>query len=123
MANIKSAIKRVEVAERNRVRNKTWRSAIRTVRNTVEETAKLTDVEKANEALKQAYKTIDQAVSKGILHKNSAARKKSKLALGLAKMGSNAGQPTKTAAKSKSKPASTKAKAAAKATKSKKTSK
>jgi small subunit ribosomal protein S20 len=78
--NIKSAIKRVDVAERNRVRNRSWKSAVRTVRNEVADSVKVADVKKASEALKNAYATIDRAVSKGILHKNSAARKKSGLA-------------------------------------------
>jgi small subunit ribosomal protein S20 len=78
--NIKSAIKRVDVAERNRVRNKSWKSAVRTVRNEVADSVKVADTKKASEALKNAYTVIDKAVSKGILHKNSAARKKSVLA-------------------------------------------
>jgi small subunit ribosomal protein S20 len=88
--NIKSAIKRVEVAERNRVRNKSWRSAIRTVRNEVTDSVKVADKTKAAEALKNAYQVIDKAVSKGILHKNSAARKKSRLAHQLLKIASKA---------------------------------
>lgn len=80
MPNIKSAIKRVDVAERNRVRNRSWKSAVRTVRNEVTDSVKVADVKKAGEALKNAYEVIDKAVSKGILHKNSAARKKSQLA-------------------------------------------
>ncbi len=85
--NIKSAIKRVEVAERNRLRNKSWKSAIRTVRNEVTDSVKVADKTKAAEALKNAYQVIDKAVSKGILHKNSAARKKSRLAIQLLKIG------------------------------------
>ncbi len=80
MPNIKSAIKRVEVAERNRVRNRSWKSSVRTVRNEVTDSVKVADVKKAGEALSHAYEVIDKAVSKGILHKNSAARKKSALA-------------------------------------------
>ncbi len=81
MPKIKSAIKRVEIAERNRASNRAWKSSVRTVRNHVAETlkssAKKTDAEKS---LSQAYKTIDMAVSKGVLHKNAAARQKSNLA-------------------------------------------
>ena len=80
MPNIKSAIKRVDVAERNRVRNRSWKSAVRTVRTEVADSVKVADVKRASEALKNAYAIIDRAVSKGILHKNSAARKKSVLA-------------------------------------------
>ncbi|MDR3612367.1 MAG: 30S ribosomal protein S20 [Candidatus Obscuribacterales bacterium] len=86
MPNIKSAIKRVEVAERNRLRNRSWKSAIRTQRNEVESSVKVADPAKASEALKGAYSIIDKAVSKGILHKNSAARKKSRLAAQILKL-------------------------------------
>ncbi len=81
MPKIKSAIKRVEVAERNRASNRAWKSSVRTVRNQVTETlkssAKKADAQKS---LSQAYKVIDTAVSKGVLHKNAAARQKSTLA-------------------------------------------
>lgn len=80
MPNIKSAIKRVEVAERNRQRNRSWKSAVRTARNNVEEACDKADAKLAAEALKEAYSVIDMAVSKGVLHKHSAARKKSQLA-------------------------------------------
>ena len=86
--NIKSAIKRVKVSERNRVRNKSWRSAVRTVRSQVIDLVKIADQEKAAEALKNAYQVIDKAVSKGILHRNSAARKKSRLAEQVLRLGS-----------------------------------
>jgi small subunit ribosomal protein S20 len=78
--NIKSAKKRVLVAERNRVRNKTWKSAVRTVRNNVADAVKSTSAKDANAALSQAYEVIDKAVAKGVLHKNAAARRKSRLA-------------------------------------------
>lgn len=80
MPNIKSAKKRVLVAERNRVRNRTWKSAVRTVRNNVVDAVKSTSAKDANAALSQAYEVIDKAVAKGVLHKNAAARRKSRLA-------------------------------------------
>jgi small subunit ribosomal protein S20 len=86
--NIKSAIKRVEVAERNRVRNKSWKSAVRTVRNELAESVKSGDPKKASNSLHKAYQVIDKAVSKGILHKNSAARKKSRMASQVLKLSS-----------------------------------
>lgn len=88
MPNIKSAIKRVEVAERNRQRNKSWKSAVRTARNEVADSVKGGDPKKASAALSKAYQVIDKAVVKGILHKNSAARKKSRLASQLLKLSS-----------------------------------
>ncbi len=101
MPNIKSAIKRVVVAERNRVRNKSWRSAVRTVRNEVIDLVKVADTQKSQEALKNAYRIIDKAVSKGILHKNSAARKKSRLAAQVLKLGHQPEKATKAKAKTK----------------------
>jgi len=78
--NIKSAKKRVLVSERNRLRNKTWKSAIRTVRNHVADAVKSTSEKDAKVALNHAYEVIDKAVAKGVLHKNAAARRKSRLA-------------------------------------------
>ena len=80
MPKIKSAIKRVEVAERNRERNRSWKSAIRTVRTNVINACKSNDKNLAVTALQKAYAVIDRAVSKGIEHDNTAARKKSRLA-------------------------------------------
>lgn len=79
MPRIKSAIKRVDVAERNREKNRTWKSSIRTARNKVEESLKSDDSKVGEEALKNAFSQIDRAVSKGVLHKNTAARRKSRL--------------------------------------------
>jgi small subunit ribosomal protein S20 len=78
--NIKSAIKRVKVSERNRLRNKAWRSSVRTARTKVVDTLKGGTTENLEKALQNAYKVIDMAVSKGVLHKNAAARRKSRMA-------------------------------------------
>jgi len=78
MPNIKSAKKRVLVAERNHARNVAVKSRIKTAVKKVIES--LTDnKDKVQELLNNAYKLLDKAVSKGILHKNTAARKKSRL--------------------------------------------
>ncbi len=79
MPNIKSAIKRVKVAERNRVKNRSWRTSIRSARTEVAASIGKKK-EDSQTALSNAYKVIDMAVSKGILHKNAAARRKSSLA-------------------------------------------
>ncbi len=79
MPNIKSAIKRVKVAERNRESNRAWRTSVRSARTEVATTS--TNKEACQKALNKAYKVIDMAVSKGVLHKNAAARRKSRLAL------------------------------------------
>lgn len=79
MANIKSAQKRILVAERNHERNVAFKSSIKTAVKKVLESLKDGQLEVAKENLKQAHRLYDKAVGKGILHKNTAARKKSKL--------------------------------------------
>lgn len=81
MANIKSAKKRVLIAERNRVRNVAFKTSIKTALKKVLELAKGEDTEALNVAVSRAYQLCDKAVSKGVLHKNTAARKKSRLVL------------------------------------------
>ena len=81
MANIKSAKKRVLIAERNRVRNVAFKTSIKTALKKVLELAKGEDAEALNAAISRAYQLCDKAVSKGVLHKNTAARKKSRLVL------------------------------------------
>lgn len=78
MPNIKSAKKRVLVSEANNQRNKAYRSALRTAVKKADAAIESKDVNAA-EAVKVAVKKIDQAASKGILHKNNAAHKKSAL--------------------------------------------
>ena len=77
MANIKSQIKRNRQNEVRRLRNKQARSEIQTRTKTVLAAAQ--GGEETAESLKAAIKRIDSAVSKGVLHKNTAARKKSRL--------------------------------------------
>ena len=79
MANIKSSKKRVLIAERNRLRNVAMKSSIKTAVKKVLELSTTDDKEALNAALSKAYQLCDKAVSKGILHKNTAARKKSRL--------------------------------------------
>ena len=74
---IKSGLKRVEVAERNRQRNVAIKSALKTAGKKAVEV--LNDAELLKKELPVAISEIDKAVSKGILHKNTAARKKSRL--------------------------------------------
>lgn len=80
MANIKSAQKRILIAERNNEKNVAAKSAIKTAVKKVLLSVKDGMVEDAKENLKQAYRLYDKAVSKGVLHRNTAARKKSRLA-------------------------------------------
>ena len=87
MANIKSAKKRVLIAEANRQRNVAWKSSIKTAMKKVLELAQAGDKDAMNTALSKVYQLCDKAVSKGILHKNTAARKKSRLTLAVKKLG------------------------------------
>lgn len=80
MANSKSAKKRVLVAERNRVRNQAVKTKVKTMSKKVLAAVETTDVEAAKAALSVAYKELDKAVTKGILKKNTASRKKARLA-------------------------------------------
>jgi len=74
-----SALKRARQTEKRNARNRTERSKIKTVMKSVESSVKADDKETARTALLKAIKTIDSAVPKGIIHKNNAARKISKL--------------------------------------------
>lgn len=84
MPNIKSAIKRVEIAKARTIKNAAAKSALRTaIRRFLE--ALSVDAEAANAALKKVSRALDKASSKGLIHKNMAARKKSRLTKKLAK--------------------------------------
>ncbi len=76
MANIKSQIKRNRQNEKRRLRNKASRSELRTREKAAIEAA---GGENEAESLKEAIRRIDKAAQKGIIHKNTAARKKSRL--------------------------------------------
>ena len=80
MPNIKSAIKRVKTNDKRRALNASQRSALRTSVKTAEVAIASNDVEAAKAALIGATKKLDKAVTKGLIHKNAAARKKSRLA-------------------------------------------
>jgi small subunit ribosomal protein S20 len=80
MANIKSQIKRNKQNEAARVRNKGTRSALKTKIKKFTETASAGNAEASAESYKDAAKALDKAASKGAIHKNTAARKKSRLA-------------------------------------------
>ena len=78
MANIKSQIKRNKTNEIRRLRNKAVRSEIKT-RVKVAVTVAAESPDQADDALRTAIKRIDKAAAKGIIHKNQAANRKSKL--------------------------------------------
>ena len=80
MPNIKSAKKRVLIAEVRNARNKANKSALKTAIKKFEAAAVEGNRTEAEGAYKVAVKSVDKAAAKGILHKNTAARKKSQLA-------------------------------------------
>ncbi len=86
MANIKSAKKRVLIAEANRQRNVAFKSSIKTAVKRALDLASGEDKEALNAAISKVYQLCDKAVVKGILHKNTAARKKSRLVLAIKKI-------------------------------------
>ena len=86
MANIKSAKKRVLIAEANRVRNVAFKTSIKTAVKKALALATGEDKDALNSAVSKVYQLCDKAVSKGILHKNTAARKKSRLVLAIKKL-------------------------------------
>lgn len=79
MANIKSQIKRNRQSERRRARNRAVRSELKTRARNAIEAAEAGDAAGAEEALRLAQQRIDSATSKGIMPKNTAARRKSRL--------------------------------------------
>lgn len=81
MPNTKSAIKRMKTSEKRRLRNASQKSALRTAIKAFETALAGGELEKAQEALRFACRKLDKAVTKGIIHKNKAARKKSRLTL------------------------------------------
>ena len=90
MANNKSAKKRILIAKRNRLQNRFYKTSVRTLTKMfmksveIYKASKTTeDREKAQKILNSIYSLIDKGSKKNVFHKNSAARKKSKLALQL----------------------------------------
>lgn len=82
LPNIKSAIKRVKVTEVKTLKNTLKKSALKTSIKKCKEAIAKKDASAA-ESLKSAVRSIDRAAAKNILHKNTAARKKSRLAKAL----------------------------------------
>ena len=90
MANNKSAKKRIGINERNRLKNRYYKSSVRTLikiffqnLETYKESQNVEEKEKLKTILSSIYSLIDKGTKKNIFHKNAAARKKSKLAASL----------------------------------------
>ena len=80
MANIKSQIKRIKTNEKRTERNKAVKSELRTWIRKFRDAAASGDAEAAKSALQAASRKLDKAVSKGVIHANQAANKKSSMA-------------------------------------------
>ena len=80
MANIKSQIKRNRTNERRRLRNKAVKSELKTAVRRFREAADSGDAAQATTALASASKLLDKAASKGVIHRNQAANRKSAMA-------------------------------------------
>ena len=80
MANIKSQIKRNRTNEKARLRNKAHKSELRTLVRQLREAAASGDKDATDVALRRATRGLDKAASKGVIHKNQAANRKSSLA-------------------------------------------
>ncbi|MFD2839154.1 30S ribosomal protein S20 [Populibacterium corticicola] len=84
MANIKSQIKRIRTNEIARQRNNAYKSELKTLVRKVREAVAAGDKEAASAALVVASRKLDKAVSKGVIHRNQAANRKSALAKAVA---------------------------------------
>lgn len=80
MPNIKSAVKRVKTSDKRRALNASQKSALRTAVKAADAALVSNEVDTAKAAIQAASKKLDKAVTKGLVHKNAAARKKSRLA-------------------------------------------
>ena len=86
LANIKSAKKRILVAEKRAAKNKSIRSKVKTAIKKVNAAIEANDKAAAHTALKEAVSELDKATKKGIYHKNTCARKVSRLTLAVNKL-------------------------------------
>jgi len=80
VANIKSQIKRNRQNEKARLRNKSVKSSLKTVIRKLNEASEAGNVETATALLRDASRQLDKAASKGVIHKNQAANRKSAIA-------------------------------------------
>jgi small subunit ribosomal protein S20 len=80
VANIKSQIKRIGQNERRRLRNKAVKSELKTAVRRFREASAAGDADAASTALRTASRLLDKAASKGVIHKNQAANRKSAMA-------------------------------------------
>jgi small subunit ribosomal protein S20 len=80
VANIKSQLKRIRTNEKARLRNKSIKSSLKTAVRRFRETAAAGEKDRALGELRTASRALDKAVSKGVIHRNQAANRKSAMA-------------------------------------------
>ena len=88
MANIKSQIKRIKTNEKARLRNKSVKSSLKTAIRKYREAADAGDAATAATLMRDASKALDKAASKGVIHANQAANRKSAMAKKVAQLSS-----------------------------------
>ena len=86
MANIKSAVKRAKQSEANRVRNRACKSSLLTARKKVLAAISAGNKDEVQKQYSAYTSVLDKAAKKGVIKKNNASRKKSRMALGITKM-------------------------------------
>jgi small subunit ribosomal protein S20 len=79
LANTKSALKRLRSSERRRLHNRVYRGRARTAVRKARQLMETGQIEEAREAVQAASRSLDKAAAKGIIHKNNASRRKSRL--------------------------------------------
>ena len=89
MANIKSQIKRIKTNEKARLRNKSVKSSLKTAIRKYREAADAGDATTATTLMRDASKALDKAASKGVIHANQAANRKSAMAKRVAQLSSS----------------------------------
>lgn len=87
MANIKSAIKRNKQNEKRRISNRVYRGRARTFIQRARVLVLAEEKDQAEQTVKEAIRALDIAASKGVIHRNNAARRKSRLMKSLATLG------------------------------------
>ncbi|MDR3164094.1 MAG: 30S ribosomal protein S20 [Synergistaceae bacterium] len=80
MANKKSAVKRILIAEKNRLYNRYWKTRCKNAAKNFAAAVSSGDRERVSDMLSQASSALDKAVTKGVVHRNTAARRKSRMA-------------------------------------------
>ncbi|MEN2995771.1 30S ribosomal protein S20 [Acetomicrobium hydrogeniformans] len=80
MPSTKSALRRMRIAERNRIYNRAWKTRTKTITKKVMQAVEENDLNSAVRLFDEAQSVIDKAVVKGVIHKNTAARRKAMLA-------------------------------------------